>query len=400
MSSPGPSPKLPPVPDPHGPGLISLTPQKCGYWSKKHKGKRYYFARLEDPDLAIDEYIRRWPQITTAGDQPSLKPTTISAALAEYLADAERRHTAGEIGHSRLQLLTRLARLVTSHFGGRRTINSISAIEWAEAMRDLFSHKGPVTRHLAIQTTRTMLRWCERNCGVEIDAGDAFRPVPARVRRRHRREHMPGMFTAGEIRRLIKVCRSLHDHPHADAVTTEACLWLAINGGMRQSEIAQLTPRAYRRCDRVDRGVRGWIDEPRPKTESPRRFPLWPETADAIDAALSLRRHPDFLLATRNDTPLLTPNNDRLLKRFDALKRRAWPNADSPHRRCTFSWFRTTQITVASTAPVTRPDLARIVRRVIAGHVINDVHDGYIRSLPDEPFIETCLHVRHWLLRV
>ena len=51
---------------------------------------------------------------------------------------------------------------------------------------------------------------------------------------------------------------------------------------MRQADIAQLTPHYYRVFRPPRDGIRGWINEPRAKTESPRRVPLWPETADAM----------------------------------------------------------------------------------------------------------------------
>ena len=60
---------------------------------------------------------------------------------------------------------------------------------------------------------------------------------------------------------------------------------LGINGGMGNTDVAELP------LDAVDLHE-GWIDYPRPKTEVPRRFPLWPETVQAIKIYLQRRPEP------------------------------------------------------------------------------------------------------------
>jgi hypothetical protein len=396
MATPESTPPLPPTPDPYGPGLIRLTPHTCGQWRKRRNGRDYYFGPRHDPARAIAEYLRRWPLILADDPHHSqvVSPArTLGQALALYLDDSKRRVAAGERSHTHHRDLAQICAGVCVELGGGSRPERLRPAHWSRGIDAAWGHLSPVVRHIRITKLRSVLRWLERNHNIRFNTGDALRPVPARVRRRHLRLAGPGLLTPGQIRRLIKVCRAREG---TDRETMEACLWMAINGGMRQSDIAALTPAAFRPA-RTDCHDHGWIDEPRAKTESIRRFPLWPETRAALDRALSRRVSRNRLLVTTAGTPLMGVNDDRLGRRFAALRAAAWPDESSRWRACTLGQFRATHITVAATAPVSRVELARLVRMVMVGHVISGVHETYIRSLPDEPFLETSSHVRRWL---
>jgi integrase len=113
------------------------------------------------------------------------------------------------------------------------------------------------------------------------DAGLIDRPVrfgpmftkPSRkAMRKARHAKGPRMFEAQEIRTLLD----------AAGTQVKAMILLGVNCGFGNSDVATL-PR---------KGVElttAWIDHPRPKTEIQRRVPLWPETVDALAAALQER---------------------------------------------------------------------------------------------------------------
>lgn len=399
-NTPSSHPDLPPTPDPYGPGLIRLTAHRgTQKWVKKHAGKRHYFAPLNQPGLAITEYIRRWPAIINPA-QPTAEQLTLAASLVAFLDDRARRLAAGELSRSRFDHYCHTLKAITAHLPGGRTIAQVSPPEWAGAIAAAFGHYTPVTRNIAIQEIRTALRWADRNLGATINTGDALRPVPARIRRKHTRLKGPQLVSAGQIRKLMKTIDAMESDGRADSDLTRAAILLAINAGMRQSDIAQLTPAAYRRAESTKDGVRGWLIEPRPKTEAPRRCPLWPETADAIDAVLERRReqasHPELLFCSPTGSPLIVGRSDLLAKRLAVLRRRAWKDG-SRWRACNFDRFRKTFITVARGATVTPPDLAGTARRMIAGHTTDDIHELYTQDLPDEPFIQIVAHVHRWL---
>ena len=93
--------------------------------------------------------------------------------------------------------------------------------------------------------------------------------------RRHRNPSDKKLFTADEIRRLLKA---------ADA-TTEAVILLGINCGLGNTDIAELDQ------SRLDLKV-GWLDYPSGKSGIQRRIPLWKETVKALRAAIKQRPKP------------------------------------------------------------------------------------------------------------
>ena len=64
--------------------------------------------------------------------------------------------------------------------------------------------------------------------------------------------------------------------------TLRACILLGINAGFGNTDCGSLT-------DAVVDPRTAWIDFPRPKSGVERRFPLWPETAAAIQEAMCRR---------------------------------------------------------------------------------------------------------------
>ena len=102
--------------------------------------------------------------------------------------------------------------------------------------------------------------------------GPMFTKPSRKAMRKARHAKGPRMFEAQEISTLL------------DAAGThlKAMILLGVNCGFGNSDVATL-PR---------KGVNlttAWVDHPRPKTEIERRVPLWPETMDALAAALTER---------------------------------------------------------------------------------------------------------------
>jgi integrase len=64
-----------------------------------------------------------------------------------------------------------------------------------------------------------------------------------------------------------------------------AMVLLACNGGLGNTDLSEMT------FDHVDLDS-GWVDYPRVKTGVERRFPLWPETLEAVKLAIAERPEP------------------------------------------------------------------------------------------------------------
>jgi integrase len=105
-----------------------------------------------------------------------------------------------------------------------------------------------------------------------VSYGQSFNRPSAKMIRKARNAAGPKMFEAAEIKMIV----------NAADVQLKAMILLGINAGFGNTDVASLPQSA------VDLDS-GWADFPRPKTEIPRRVPLWPETITAIESASAVR---------------------------------------------------------------------------------------------------------------
>jgi integrase len=95
----------------------------------------------------------------------------------------------------------------------------------------------------------------------------------------------------------------------------KAMVLLAINGGLGNSDVAGL-------CMAHMNLKTGWLTYPRPKTGIERRIPLWPETVQAIKAALKVRpkpkdaAHRNHVFIGRRRESYLADNGYRVAQEF------------------------------------------------------------------------------------
>jgi integrase len=106
------------------------------------------------------------------------------------------------------------------------------------------------------------------------------------------------VFDASEIRLLLSNA----------GVNLKAMIMLGINAGLGNTDIAELT------LEHFDFDS-GWMVKNRKKTGTPRRCPLWPETIEAIQAAISIRKSSvkdcPFIFLTKQDNPFVQPPKQR-----------------------------------------------------------------------------------------
>jgi integrase len=108
-----------------------------------------------------------------------------------------------------------------------------------------------------------------------VRLGSTFKKPARKVIRKARYAAGSKEIGAAGIRKLIDVA----------GIPLKAMILLGINCGFGQSDVASLPVVALD----LDGG---WLDYPRPKTGIHRRCPLWPETVEAIRAALEARPDP------------------------------------------------------------------------------------------------------------
>jgi len=200
--------------------------------------------------------------------------------------------------------------------------------------------------------------------------------------RKHRAKNGHKMFEAAEVRALLD----------AASPQVKAMILLGVNCGFGNADVARLPQSA------LDLR-RGWINFPRPKTGVGRRCPLWPETAEALRAAIDARPEPkgpadaDLTFITKyghawartrgeNGTPV-----DAVLGEFKKLLRAL--NLGRPG--VGFYALRHTFRTVADATK----DFPAV--RLIMGHADGSIDDAYRERVEDDRLRAVADYVRQWL---
>jgi integrase len=170
-----------------------------------------------------------------------------------------------------------------------------------------------------------------------------------------------------------------------------AMLLLAINGGLGNSDLAQLPLSALDLKN-------GWLTYPRPKTGIDRRIPLWTETVAALKKWMPLRPEPkkrenvdlvfitsagNTWMRTKIDNPV-SKETAKLLKRLELHQ----PGLNFYSVRRTFR-------TIASES---RDEPAA---DAIMGHIAesDDMAARYRQRISDERLIAVTNYVRDWLFK-
>jgi integrase len=145
-----------------------------------------------------------------------------------------------------------------------------------------------------ITRTRVLFNYAYKHGLIDrpVRYGDSFRKPSRTVLRKARQKKGPRMFTAPELRSIIK----------ASSPQMRAMILLGINCGLGNNDCAKLTTAALDLKGR-------WLNYGRPKTGIDRRCPLWVETSKALKAALVDRpaakdkNHEDRVFITRYGFP-------------------------------------------------------------------------------------------------
>ncbi|MBL7132472.1 MAG: tyrosine-type recombinase/integrase [Phycisphaerae bacterium] len=266
-----------------------LTSHNNGQWCKKIRGKMYFFGVWENPDAALQNYLRA-AEALHAGRRPreeSLSPNTLTVkdVCNHFLTYQLRRAETGEIGFRWAEdcrvVLENFARVV----GTGRVVSDLRPDDFQDfrqrlLRKGLSGRKGLGVHALnrAITVVRGMLKHAYDTDLLDrpMKYGKAFDRPSASLRRKSRMaaqaENGKRLFTPQEIRKLLKAAES----------PLEAMILLGINGGFGNVDCARLTTAA------VDWDL-AVVRFDRPKTGVERVVPLWPETVTAMGLALDNR---------------------------------------------------------------------------------------------------------------
>jgi integrase len=269
-----------------------LTPHNNGQWCKKIRGKIRFFGIWEEPDAALENYLRVAADLH-AGREP--RPSTVSAECLtvkqlcnHYLTYQHRRSQAGEIGPRWFEDCRTVLDSFVSFTGPGRLASDLAPDDFLK-YRQRLSRQGLTGRRglgvyamtRAITVVRSMLKYAYEMNLIDnpIKYGKTFEQPSSTLKRKSRRaaELANGkrLFDASGIRSLIGTAQG----------PLRTLILLGINGGFGNTDCAGLTLSAID----WDRGI---IEFDRAKTGIERVVPLWPETLQALKQLLETRPKP------------------------------------------------------------------------------------------------------------
>lgn len=376
-----------------------LFAHQNGQWAKKIKGKQWFFGVWADPDAALRKYLDEVNEIQAGRDlrrsgvvQVSSDQLTVYDMCNLFLERQEARRIAREVSNRHFSDCRKSCELVTTHFGKFMRAAAMRAADF-KALRESFPATwGPVKKANEIQRVRSVFKWAAESELIDRlpNFGPDFKKPSKTATRRDQQKRQSERggkldFTAEEIQKLLKASSSwLH-----------ACILLGINGGMGNADCGRLSTRF------LDLNS-GWYDLPRQKTGIPRRFQLWPETIEAIRAAMMKRP----IAKNDDDDPLcfLTSHGmpvwwevvkesgetfvrDNITKSFTKLCKDC---GISRSGRGFYSLRRTFETVAGATKDQVAVDY-------VMGHVDDSMAAVYRQGIEDQRLVDVANHVHKWL---
>lgn len=284
-----------------------LTVHKgAGQWCKKlkrpedQKTRTFYFGPLGDWKAALKRYEREWPY-RVEGRTPPVETSdddgacTLRTLCNTFLQSKRSKITAGELTDRSYRDYYRTCERLIRHFGTTRRVDDLLPAEFESLRSKLAEKLSAVSLLNEINRCRVLLKYAsdQRLIATPVHFGQSFDRPSRKVLRKVRNDAGAKVFTRDE---LLTILSALDGEPvSVEGVATpvklrpnptlRAMVLLGLNGGLGNSDCANL------RESHLDLAG-GWLDYPRPKTEVPRRIPLWPESVAALKAALTSRQTP------------------------------------------------------------------------------------------------------------
>lgn len=195
----------------------------------------------------------------------------------EFRTAKLRRFRAGRIARQTYENYVKTCDLLVAEFGGDRVVGSLEPADFAALLETMGKRWGLVRLGNEVTRVKSVFRYGTENIKTmpRVIFGSDFKMPSASEMRRHKAEAGPKMLEAPQLRFLL----------NAADTRMRAMLLLGLNCGFNNKDCADLPLEA------VDLDG-GWVDFPRQKTGIERRCPLWPETVEALRAAIATRPTP------------------------------------------------------------------------------------------------------------
>jgi integrase len=252
-----------------------LFPHAAGVWAKKIRGKLHYFGPWSDPDGALNKWLDQKDALL-AGRTPRAPRDglTVATLCNHYLTHKQNRVESGELAGRTFATYYLACERIVKAFGRDRLVEDLAAEDFRHLRTQISKTWGPVALANEIQRVRSVFKFGfdEGLIDKPIRYGQAFDKPNKLVMRRNRAERGKRMFERDELAQAL-TCAS---------VNMKAMILLGINAALGNTDLALLPIKAINLKT-------GWLDYLRAKTAIALRIPLWPETIEAIKAAIANR---------------------------------------------------------------------------------------------------------------
>jgi integrase len=307
-----------------------LFPHAAGVWAKKIRGKLHYFGPWADPEGALASYLDQKDDLHAGRKpRPPADAVTVKDACNAFLVHKQDLVETGELSPRTWDGYKTACAFLVEQMGKGRLVSDLGPDDFAALRNRLARRYGPHGLGTAIQCVRCACKYALDSGLIDrpVRYGPGFKRPSKKTLRLHRAEQGPKLFTAFEVRAMLRGALVVGDDgpelAEGAGPPVKAMVLLGINCGLGNADCGTL-PRSALDLDR------GMIDFPRPKTGIARRCPLWPETVAALREALAKRPRPKdeadagLVFVTQRGLPWFKETNDcpvaketaKLLKRL------------------------------------------------------------------------------------
>jgi integrase len=370
-----------------------LFPHATRRWAKKIRGRFHYFGPWNDPDAALTKYQEQRDDLYAGR---VARPSTaeglkLNDLVNRFLNFKLHAVETGELRRSTLNEYHATCARLIAFLGRSRLVTDVRPEDFGTLRAELAKGLGLAELGKRIQTVRSVFKFGYDSDLLDRPAkfGAEFKKPSAKALRRARAGRGKCAFEAAQLRRLLK----------ASGVQMRAMILLGLNAGFGNTDVAEVPQAALD----LTAGV---VEFPRPKTGTPRRCPLWPDTVKAVKAAIAARPRP--LDPADDKLAFITAHGRRWVRYKDSVKtpgKYVWVDSVNlefgkllkelglKRPGVAFYALRHTFRTVADAVP-DRPAVDLIMGHTEAA---DDMRGRYVEYVDDARLRRVVEHVRAWL---
>ena len=136
-----------------------LTANGNGQWSKKIRGRVYYFGSWDDPDGALARYLDVKDDLLAGRPPRPADALTVVDLVNRYLTVKDNLVASGEQTRRNWNDYKRTCSHVVECFGRNRAVETLAPGDFETLRADLAKTRGPVALGNEIQRTRSIFKY-------------------------------------------------------------------------------------------------------------------------------------------------------------------------------------------------------------------------------------------------